>query len=429
MNPSIGVKLFVTIFATSFVLVVMLVALARFSLGRGLARYLHDLDSMNLESAALRLEQDFARDGKWVLPPLAGRHLAVVDPAGKVLAGEPAAASAGLRQPLHHQGKVVAYLAQIPQPGPDQQLFLAQQLRNLALIGLAGLVLSALTAVLLANSIRKSLHSLKNGTQQLAAGNYGTRIPVTGGDEFGQLATHFNQLAATLERGAESRKQWIADVSHELRTPLAVLRAEIEALQDGVRPADPKAFELLHTQVLSLSALTDDLFQLARSDLGQLSYKMQEVDLWKLLREATDKFQSRFQRSGIELSLVRESSRLTSTVWGDSERLSQLLNNFLENSLRYTHPPGRVEVRCQSVGSQWIVRIDDSPPGVAPELIERLFERFFRVEGSRSKQLGGAGLGLAICQNIAQAHNGHLRASASPLGGLRLELILPCYPR
>ena len=322
-----------------------------------------------------------------------------------------------------------SYQQRAPQNADSGLLFLHEQQRLLLMIGLFGLALSSLTALLLADHLRRALGVLVGGTRRLSQGQFATRIAVASSDELGQVATHLNQLGATLERSDESRKQWIADVSHELRTPLAVLRAEIEALQDGVRQANPEAFELLHGQVVALTALTDDLFQLARSDLGQLNYKMAEVDLWRLLREATDQFQSRYQKSGLELSLVRESSRLTSTVWGDSNRLRQLLNNFLENSLRYTHAPGRVEVRCQSVGSEWIVIIDDSAPGVAPEMLERLFERFFRVEASRSKQLGGCGLGLAICQNIAQAHHGQLRAGPSPLGGLRLQLILPCYPR
>jgi two-component system sensor histidine kinase BaeS len=305
----------------------------------------------------------------------------------------------------------------------------ARQFRQLAMSGLLALAVSSLLTAWLADTLRKALRPLVLGTRRLAQGEYTTPVEVASSDELGQLATHLNGLASTLERSDASRKQWIADVSHELRTPLAVLRAEIEALQDGVRPANSEAFELLHGQVMAVTALTDDLFQLARSDLGQMNYRMREVDLWSLLREVTEQFQSRFQRSGLELSLVRESSRLNSSCWGDSDRLRQLLNNFLENSLRYTDPPGRVEVRCQSVGPQWVVRIDDSAPGVAPEMLDRLFDRFFRVEASRSKQLGGCGLGLAICQNIAQAHQGQLRASASPLGGLRLEFILPCYPR
>lgn len=296
-------------------------------------------------------------------------------------------------------------------------------------VAAAAIGLSLATAWLLARHLRRPIRSLVEGTRKLGAGEYATRIPVETSDELGQLAVSFNQLAAALQRSEESRKQWIADVSHELRTPLSVLRAELEAIQDGVRKPDQEALDLLHGQVIALSNLTDDLFQLARSDVGQLQYKMKELDVWVLLKEATDQFMSRYQKKGLELDLVRESSRLRSSVWGDPDRLKQLIGNFLENSLRYTDAPGKVEVRCCSVGPRWIISFDDTPPGVPSDLQARLFERFYRVESSRSKQLGGAGLGLAICRNIAQAHSGELRAGASRLGGLRLELVLPCYPR
>lgn len=291
------------------------------------------------------------------------------------------------------------------------------------------LLLPVGTGALLAWHVRGPIRSLVSGTRQLARGEFATRLPVQSSDEFGELAVSFNQLATALQRTEESRKQWVADVSHELRTPLAVLRAELEAIQDGVRQPDATTIHLLHDQVMALSKLTDDLFQLARADVGQLNYKMAELDIWKLLTEATERFRSRYTKAGLELSLVRDSSRLRSSVWGDADRLKQMLANFLENSLRYTSAPGKVEIRCQSVGPQWLISVDDTAPGVPEEKLPQLFERFFRVETSRSKQLGGAGLGLSLCRSIAEAHSGELRAGPSRLGGLRIELRLPCYPR
>lgn len=305
------------------------------------------------------------------------------------------------------------------------QEFLHSQMRVSTLIGVAALALSSLTAAVLSAHLKRPILLLLRGTQKLAGGEYKTRIQVEGGDELAQLAQRFNHLAHTLERGNESRKQWIADVSHELRTPLAVLRAEVEALQDGIRPADAEAFDLLHGQVMALTGLTEDLFQLARADLGQLNYKMRDVELWKLLQEVSEPFQSRYAKAGLDLSIVHESSRLQARVWGDGDRLRQLLANLLENSLRYTDAPGRVELRCQDTGTHWRIRLDDSAPGVPPGYAEKLFDRFFRVESSRSKKLGGAGLGLSICRAIAQAHEGQLQAAVSPLGGLRVDLLLP----
>ena len=320
------------------------------------------------------------------------------------------------------------YRSQADRPEAAEQ-FLRSQMRTSAMIGTVALALSTLTAAALSAHLKRPILRLLRCTDKLTGGDYKTRIPVQGGDELSQLAHRFNHLAQTLERGNSSRKQWIADVSHELRTPLAVLRAEVEALQDGVRPANAEAFELLHGQVMALTALTEDLFQLARADLGQLNYKMREVELWKLLQEASEPFQSRYARVGLELSIVHETARLQANVWGDPDRLRQLLSNLLENSLRYTDAPGRVELRCQDTGTHWRIRLDDSAPGVPAEAIEKLFDRFFRVESSRSKKLGGAGLGLSICSAIAQAHQGQLQAAPSPLGGLRVDFTVPMAKR
>ncbi|MBS2038624.1 HAMP domain-containing protein [bacterium] len=325
--------------------------------------------------------------------------------------------------------QTLARQAPAPQQARLAQEFMSEQMRSTTLIGVVALALSTLTAAALSAHLKRPILRLLHGTQKLAGGDYKARISVSESDELGQLAQRFNHLAHTLERGNESRKQWIADVSHELRTPLAVLRAEVEALQDGVRPANPEAFELLHGQVMALTALTEDLFQLARADLGQLNYKMRELDLWRLLTEVSEPFQSRYQKAGLELTVVRESSRLEALVRGDADRLRQLLSNLLENSLRYTDAPGKVELRCRESASHWTIRLEDSAPGVAPEMLDKLFDRFFRVESSRSKKLGGAGLGLSICRAIAEAHEGQLQAGNSSLGGLRVDLTIPRYSR
>lgn len=338
----------------------------------------------------------------------------------------------GLRLSLGHgfeQYQNRARRAPVEQQTELAREFMSEQMRTTTLIGVLALALSTLTAAALSAHLKRPVLRLLRGTQKLASGDYKTRIAVTEGDELGQLAHRFNQLAHTLERGSDSRKQWIADVSHELRTPLAVLRAEVEALQDGVRPANSEAFELLHGQVMALTALTEDLFQLARADLGQLNYKMRPVDLWRLLAEVSEPFQSRYHKCGLQLSVVRESSRLEALVLGDGDRLRQLLSNLLENSLRYTEAPGKVELRCRENATHWTIRLEDSAPGVAPELLEKLFDRFFRVESSRSKKLGGAGLGLSICRAIAEAHEGQLQAGPSSLGGLRVDLTIPRYSR
>jgi two-component system sensor histidine kinase BaeS len=263
--------------------------------------------------------------------------------------------------------------------------------------------------------------------QQLAAGHYDYRWKGSVDREMAPVVVALNQLAATLQRSEESRKQWVADVSHELRTPLAVLRAELEALQDGVRPLDGQALELLHNQVMALTHLSDDLFQLARSDLGQMHYRMAALDPGHLLGEVCQHYQARYQKAGLELQL--QPSPRSLSIWGDSDRLRQLFSNLLENSLRYTDSPGRLLIRWNAGPESLEICFEDTPPGVDESKCQKLFDRFYRVETSRSKKLGGAGLGLALCHNIAVAHNAKLLAQPADTGGLRISLSIPLFPQ
>jgi two-component system, OmpR family, sensor histidine kinase BaeS len=248
-------------------------------------------------------------------------------------------------------------------------------------------------------------------------------VPVTSGDELGRLASDFNALALTLEKNEQARRSWLADISHELRTPLAILRGEIEALEDGLRQPTPEAIRSLHGEVMRLGRLVDDLQQLALSDLGALTYRKEELDLVPLLAAVIDSYRPELVRNGLQLHV--ELPRLPVTVFADGERLRQLFANLLDNALKYTDGDGQVEVRLAEEGGQAKIDICDSAPTVAAQELERLFERFYRVEGSRNRASGGAGLGLAICRNIVEAHDGSISARESSLGGLWLEISLP----
>ena len=249
---------------------------------------------------------------------------------------------------------------------------------------------------------------------------------VGSGDELGRLAEDFNRLAVTLERNEQLRRAFMADISHELRTPLAVLRGELEAIEDGVRPMSPESVKSLQGEVATLGKLVDDLYELSLADVGALTYRKTALDLAEPLTQALEGFRERLVERRIALETVLPPAG-TLTVLADPDRLRQLFNNLLENTVRYTDPGGRlrVEARCE----RGRVRIDfqDSAPGVPEELLPRLFERLFRVEGSRSRAGGGAGLGLAICRSIVQAHDGEIDARPSPLGGVWVHVSLPEY--
>jgi two-component system sensor histidine kinase BaeS len=302
--------------------------------------------------------------------------------------------------------------------------FQAQQSRTFWLIAVISIATAALMAVLLARHLLAPIRGLTKGARALTAGQFGARAQVTSSDELGQLAADFNILAETLEQNERARRQWVADISHELRTPLAVLRGEIEAIEDGVRPFDASSLKSIHGEVLRLAKLVEDLYELSLSDLGALNYRKEKTDLIEALDAALTAFSHRFAQQEISVTSSLNHDRPI-LVFADAQRLFQLFSNLLENSLRYTDSGGQLRVRCEETDKLAIMHFQDSAPGVSEEALPKLFERLYRVESSRNRARGGAGLGLAICKNIVAAHGGEITALSSPLGGLWIRIQLP----
>lgn len=281
--------------------------------------------------------------------------------------------------------------------------------------------LAVAVAWLFGRYIARPIEELLQGTQGLIEGKFETRIETTRTDEFGKLQRNFNRLGEVLTQHEEYRRQWVADTSHELRTPLAVLRAEIEAIQDGIHEPDEKTLAVLHSEVLHLNKLVNDLYELARSDQGELDFRLTEVSLDEVVRETAEAFNERFVQGKLGLKLKARPVK----VLADRGRLKQLFHNLCENSYRYTDPGGSLRIETRVEGDKAVVTFDDTAPAVDPQMLEQLFERFYRVEASRTRGRGGSGLGLAICKKIAEAHQGELSAELSQLGGLRFTLTLP----
>jgi two-component system sensor histidine kinase BaeS len=329
--------------------------------------------------------------------------------------------------PLLYQGKVVGYLGLSPRQiiaDAPQQRFLREQQLALGLTAGVVVLLAAALSLLLARRLVKPIQELTQATHQLAAGSFAVRVSAAAHDELGQLARDFNALALTLEQGELTRRQWVADISHELRTPLSILRGEIEALQDGIRQPTTDKINSLHSEVMHLVRLVDDLYQLSLSDVGALTYRKSELDPVFVLKETVMSFQSDFLSKNISLELKIPEHGGVSFL-GDSERLHQLFSNVLDNSLKYTDSGGRLQVSLHVDNINVTIDFNDSSPTVPEAELARLFERLYRVESSRNRLTGGAGLGLAICRNIVTAHNGCISAQASPLGGLWIRIELP----
>lgn len=330
-------------------------------------------------------------------------------------------------QPIEHDHQVVGYLGLLPGRADNQigeLRFMQRQTQAFAWIALLMIVLSALLAILLAYLLGRPIKQIAGAAKQLGKGIYSIRLPVESGDELGQLALDFNEMATALEKSEQARRRWVADISHELRTPLSVLRGELEALQDGIRPMNFEAIDSLLSDVMRLNRLTEDLYQLALSDQGALTYRKTMIDPVQVLKADLAALQPEFSANSIQLELI-DRSRNTLNLFADADRLSQLFRNLLKNSLSYTDSGGKMLISVSNDANKLVIVIADSAPGVAQPELDKLFERFYRVEGSRNRNHGGAGLGLAICSNIVAAHNGNIKAQASELGGLAIIIEFP----
>lgn len=353
------------------------------------------------------------------------QRVSLLDAAGRYLAGRRPGNEPSARRAIFVGGQPIGYLMVAKATRPSDAMsgvFQAQMKQSVMIILTASLLLSALAAVLLAAHFRTPILRLADGARELADGKYDTRLSIARSDELGQLARSFNQLAQKLDQMEASRRQWVADTSHELRTPLSVLRAQLEAVQDGVRPASADGIAAMLRQVLSLNKLIDQLYALARSDVGEMDYQRERLDLWRLACEQADAFAEKFAAAGIGLSLEGPHDCL---VHADPNRLRQVLTNLFENCIRYCSQSARVTLAARKENGWVELLLDDSGPGVADEALARLGERFYRVETSRSREHGGAGLGLALCRRIVHAHGGEITFARSARGGLQVRVRLP----
>ena len=330
--------------------------------------------------------------------------------------------------PLHHQGIVIGYLGLRPQTTLDSlpnKGFLHDQRYAFAIIAMVVLFLSAGLSLLLATRLVRPLKKITGATHVLAQGTYSVRVPADSNDELGRLATDFNALALAIEHNEEARRRWVADISHELRTPLTFLRSQVEAILDGVRQPTTESVQAIHNEIMRFTRLVDDLYHLSMSDVGAQTYRKDEVALSEVIHQTVSIISPEFSAKNIAIQCEVASDKIT--VFGDRERLRQLFGNLLENSLKYTDPGGELSIKVWKDSGRVMIDFQDSAPGVPEAELEKLFERLYRVESSRSRINGGAGLGLAICRNIVEAHEGTITAKPSPLGGVWIQVELPCY--
>ena len=291
-----------------------------------------------------------------------------------------------------------------------------------AIAGAAGLaaLLALVTGLLVARRITRPLERLIAVTRAMGRGDRAARVgPISAPGELGELATAFDQMANTLDRQEQLRRDLVADVAHELRTPIAVLQAGHEALLDGVTEPTPGQLASLRDEVLRLARMVGDLQTLAAADAAALQLTLSRQDLADVAASAADSLAGRFETAGIAL----ERQLTPVEVLADAGRLHQVITNLLTNALKFTPAGGRVTVRAGPSGAEAALQVSDTGPGIPAEELPRIFDRFWRGRGAA--HVSGTGVGLAVAAELASAHGGSLAAHSSPGHGAQLTLTLP----
>lgn len=314
------------------------------------------------------------------------------------------------------------------QVGGVNALFLSDQLLALLATSVVALLLSALAAYWLARLILKPVRKLADAGDRLSQGDYSIRLEEDRSDELGALLKQFNRLAESLDTRDKVERKWISDTSHELKTPLAVLRAQVEAIQDGVHKPDAKRLAELHASTMRLSQLVADLNSLSNMREGHLATHKQPEDIGEIIKRRLDNTFDYLSGKNLSVETQLEPDLL---IECDRFRIGQLLDNLLQNAARYTDAPGKIFISAQSYKGEGdragmvAICVEDSPPCPPASAREKMFDRFYREELSRDRRYGGSGLGLSICREIVSAHNGIIALEPSDLGGLKVCVLLP----
>ena len=304
--------------------------------------------------------------------------------------------------------------------------FIEHQQSYLWVIALVTMFLVALITLFLARHLAEPLKLVMSGMHKLTQGDYNQKINIQRKDELGELSRDFNELAVTLGENDAARKRWLANISHELRTPIAILRGELEAMLDEVRPLNKENIGSANDEVKHLQLLVNDLQQLTSADVGGMYYRKQMNDLTQWLNKEVDKYRSYLAAANVSLIVEIEANK--AKIFSDSTRLCQLFENLINNCIKYAEAnivKISLELDENEIGTLVRVIVEDDGVGVSDIHLPHLFEHLYRVDNSRNRKTGGSGLGLSICAHIVAAHQGNITAKHSELGGLAITIELP----
>jgi signal transduction histidine kinase len=293
------------------------------------------------------------------------------------------------------------------------------------------LLAAALTALVAALEVSLAISSrvagpisrLAAAAHRVAAGHYAERVPADASGEVGALAQAFNQMSSSLEADERRRLHLVGDVAHELRTPLATLDAYLEGLEDGVVDAAPETWQLLRRETARLNRLVGDLAELWRAEARQLPLHIDRIELGPVLAEVADRFGPDASARRITIDVA---AGTTAAARADRDRVVQMLSNYVSNAVRYAPAGSRITIDATAERGEVVVSVIDEGPGLSPDQLRHLFERFYRPDPSRSRALGGSGIGLAITRAVAEAMDGRAWAESDGLGrGSTFRIGLP----
>lgn len=294
----------------------------------------------------------------------------------------------------------------------------------LAIATVAAVLTALLVSWFVSRRVVQPIRSLAASARRIARGAYSERAPVWSSDELGVLAEAFNEMADSLQSAERRRRELLSDVAHELRTPLASIDAYLEGLADGVLPSDTATWATVRGETGRLDRLVEDLERVSRAEERQIDLRVRPERPQDLTAAAVQAAAPAYAAKHVELTTATDPHFPTVEV--DRDRLGEVLANLLENALRHTPAGGRVTVRATADDRSVTLQVIDTGQGIAPENLERVFERFFRIDNARDRTSGGSGIGLAITRALVEAHGGEIHAQSDGIGtGSTFTVTLP----
>jgi len=323
------------------------------------------------------------------------------------------------------EGSMAAMMSSAMAADLDQEL---SRVLNDALIwgGGAAVVVAVILSIFISRRITRPIHDMAAVTDRIAEGDYSQRVEVRSRDEIGDLAQDLNSMASGLEESRRLRRELMANIAHELRTPLTSISGYMEGLMDGVVPARKETYELVHREAERLSRLVDDLQRLSRAESGKEALDIIALNLPDFMERIHLRLEPQFREKGV--GLVMDLDPAYPRVLVDEDKFNQIMINLLDNGLRYTDPGGTITVRSAGHDGRLAITVADTGVGISAEDLPHIFERFFRADRSRSRELGGTGIGLTIAKRYVEALGGSISVESRPGAGTTFTLLLPPAP-